>query len=329
MRSLDRPNWLLGVDGGGSKTHFLLCRVDGQEQSFHVGPGTYYLEIGVEGVAGVIGSGIEALCQQAGIPPASIAHAFFGLPSYGESPGHDAVLQDLPAKLLGHRRYTCDNDVVCGWAGSLGGDDGINIVSGTGSIAYGQRGSAAARCGGWGELFGDEGSAYWTAIRGLNAFTQMSDGRLSRTALYEVFRTTLELHSDFQVIERFLEQDGSRKTLAGLAPLVSKAADAGDPVAIQILSDAAAALALQAATLAHKLGYEPADLVPVSYSGGMFNKQDKFVQRFEAALGQSGSNFQLRVPMYPPHVGAVLAAARFCEVIDRSTAMPKLRASFA
>ena len=80
--------------------------------------------------------------------------------------------------MLGHDRYSCDNDMVCGWAGSLAGEDGINVISGTGSMTYGERQGVGHRVGGWGELFGDEGSAYWIAAQGLNAFTRMSDGRL-------------------------------------------------------------------------------------------------------------------------------------------------------
>ncbi len=38
-------------------------------------------------------------------------------------------------------------------------EDGINLVAGTGSIAYGEFAGRAARAGGWGELFSDEASA--------------------------------------------------------------------------------------------------------------------------------------------------------------------------
>ncbi len=35
-------------------------------------------------------------------------------------------------------RARIGNDMVCSWAGSLGGEDGISLVAGTGSIAYGE-----------------------------------------------------------------------------------------------------------------------------------------------------------------------------------------------
>jgi N-acetylglucosamine kinase-like BadF-type ATPase len=87
--------------------------------------------------------------------------------------------------LLGNGRFACGNDMICGWAGSLGCEDGINIVAGTGSIGYGERQGESARVGGWGEAFGDEGSAHWIAIQGLALFSRMSDGRMARGPLYD------------------------------------------------------------------------------------------------------------------------------------------------
>ena len=63
-----------------------------------------------------------------------------GLPAYGEDSHATAQLRQFPAAILGHDRYACDNDMVCGWAGSLACADGINIVAGTGSIANRARG---------------------------------------------------------------------------------------------------------------------------------------------------------------------------------------------
>ena len=83
----------------------------------------------------------------------------------------------LPRRRSCPGRYRCGNDAVCGWAGALAGEDGINIVAGTGSIGYGEFEGRAARAGGWGELFSDEGSAHWIAREALSLFSRMSDGR--------------------------------------------------------------------------------------------------------------------------------------------------------
>ena len=74
--------------------------------------------------------------------------------------------------------------MVCSWAGSLACADGISVIAGTGSMAYGEYAGRQARCGGWGELIGDEGSAYWIAREGMNLFSRMSDGRAARGPLH-------------------------------------------------------------------------------------------------------------------------------------------------
>ena len=60
-------------------------------------------------------------------------------------------ITDRPMKIV--------NDSAAGWAGSLGLEEGINLVAGTGSIAYGQnKFGTEARAGGWDDGFSDEGS---------------------------------------------------------------------------------------------------------------------------------------------------------------------------
>jgi N-acetylglucosamine kinase-like BadF-type ATPase len=102
--------------------------------------------------------------------------------------------------------------MICGWAGSLLCRDGISIVAGTGSIGYGERAGAAARSGGWGELFSDEGSAYWIACRGLNLFARMSDGRAEPGPLYEIVRQASGIGDDLDLCGM------SIRTWAAIAP---------------------------------------------------------------------------------------------------------------
>src|SRR5690606_7780728 len=199
--------------------------------------------------------------------------AFFGLPAYGEDSRATAALQRIPGKVLGHARYACDNDMVCGWAGSLACADGINIIAGTGSMGYGRCGQAAARAGGWGEAFSDEGSAYWIAVQGLNAFSRMSDGRLSRGPLHAILREHFQLGgNDLDICAHvYGEGHGSRGELAQLSPLVSQAALAGDGVAASIFERAGQELAAIAEALRVALRFETGETVPLSYSGGAFS----------------------------------------------------------
>ncbi|MBV9528491.1 BadF/BadG/BcrA/BcrD ATPase family protein [Sphingomonas sp.] len=298
----------LGVDGGGTKTEFVCIDEVGEVVGRHVEGTTYHLQVGLDGALQAIGAGIAGVCADAGIAPAGLAYAFFGLPAYGEDAAIDPQLERQCGQLLGHDRYSCGNDMVCGWAGSLACADGINLVAGTGSIGYGERQGRSARVGGWGEVFSDEGSAYWIAIQGLNAFTRMSDGRLPRGALHDAFRSKLDLGADLDICARIMGESGlERDGIAGLAPLVAEAAAAGDPAAIAIHDRAADELAAMAEALRAELGFAEDEPVPLSWSGGVLANDGSVRSRLEARLVAAGP-YQPVEPRHSPAYGAALYA---------------------
>ena len=301
----------LGVDGGGTKTRFALIDANGQLLAEAQLGTTYHPQVGLDGVCTVLGEGIARVLAASGRTAQDIGHAFFGLPAYGEDSQATARLRTCPARLLGHDRYTCDNDMVCGWAGSLACADGINIVAGTGSIGYGQRQGKAARAGGWGEAFSDEGSAYWIAMRGLNAYSRMSDGRLPKGPLHAILNAHLKLDNDLDLCAHVYGGNGcARGDLAQLSQQVAEAANAGDAASRAIFHDAGRELAAIVDALRVALGFAPGEAVPVSYSGGAFNAGDLLLAPFTNALRTASPDFALHAPQHAPHYGAALYAAR-------------------
>jgi N-acetylglucosamine kinase-like BadF-type ATPase len=313
----------LGVDGGGTKTHFVLIDGDGNLAASHAGPTSDHLQIGIDGLRDVLAEGLAALFGQAGIAGSTIAHAFFGLPAHGEDSVAQVRLDALPEPLLGHRRYRCGNDMVCAWAGSLGGGDGINIVAGTGSIGYGERRGTCARAGGWGEVFGDEGSAYWIAVQGLNIFSRMSDGRLPRGPLHGIFREALGLSADLDACAKVM-RDHARGSVAALSQLVARAAHDGDTLAIRIFDDAARELAAVVEAVRRALEYEPEEPVPFSYSGGVFNAGALILRPLERHLERLCPTYHLKAPFVPPSLGAAIYAAKLAGEPLSVSAMQRL-----
>ncbi|MEO6104345.1 MAG: BadF/BadG/BcrA/BcrD ATPase family protein [Pseudoxanthomonas sp.] len=301
----------LGVDGGGTKTRFALIDGEGRVLAEAQLGTTYHPQVGFEAVREILTAGVDQVLQQAGLSGATIGYAFFGLPAYGEDRHATSLLQAIPRAVLGHERYACDNDMVCGWAGSLACSDGINVIAGTGSMGYGQRQGTAARAGGWGEAFSDEGSAYWIAAQGLNAYSRMSDGRLPRGALHAVFNEALALEQDLDICALvYGEQAYSRGDFAKLSLLVAKAAGLGDATAQRIYRQAGSELAGIADALRLSLGFAAGETVPLSYSGGAFSAGDLLLIPFTESLRSASANFELRMPLHEPHYGAAMYAAR-------------------
>lgn len=301
----------LGVDGGGTKTRFAL--VDGRGlllAQAQLGT-SYHPQVGLDGVRDILARGVEQVLRDARADASGVRHAFFGLPAYGEDSRVAPLLDAIPGAILGHDRYACDNDMVCGWAGSLACADGINIVAGTGSIGYGQRQGASARAGGWGDAFSDEGSAHWIAVQGLNAYSRMSDGRLPRGPLHALFNREFRLERDLDICARIYgEQACARGDLAQLSPLVAEAARLGDAAAAGIFRQAGRELAGIADALRRALGFAAGESVPVSYSGGAFSAGALLLDPFADALREACATFALTAPLHEPHYGAALYAAR-------------------
>jgi N-acetylglucosamine kinase-like BadF-type ATPase len=300
----------LGVDGGGSKTAFALIDAAGHVIARATAPPSYYFNDGFDVVERALAQGIADICRQAAIAASDIDAAFFGIPGYGEASDDVERLDAVPSNVLGHDRYSCDNDMVCGWAGSLACEDGINVISGTGSMTYGERHGVGRRVGGWGELFGDEGSAYWVAAQGLNAFSRMSDGRLARSPLHGLIKDRLELAGDLDVVSLVIDKwSGNRSSIAGVATTVCQAARDGDEVSQRILATAVDELVALIDTTRTLIGFTDQETVPVSYSGGMFS-DDGFRALFLAALQEQPAKYDLRKPLLDPAVGAAIYAAK-------------------
>jgi N-acetylglucosamine kinase-like BadF-type ATPase len=218
--------------------------------------------------------------------------------------------------------------MVCSWAGSLGCVDGISVIAGTGSMAYGEYAGRQARCGGWGELIGDEGSAYWIAREGMNLFSRMSDGREPRGALYRLVRERLGLADDHYLCARIYGAHADRRdAFAQFARLVHDAAEAGDAAAAAIFARGAKELVDCVLAVRRSLQAPDSARLPVSHSGGVFNNARSMVEAFRAGLAAAKAGFEYRAPQFPPAVGAALYAARLAGRALSPAALERLQHS--
>jgi N-acetylglucosamine kinase-like BadF-type ATPase len=318
----------LGIDGGGSKTAFALIDDAGRLRATHEASGLYYHEVGLDNVAATLREGLAATLAKAQVTPQELHFSFFGLPAYGEDRRLQALLDAMPGQLLGHQRYRCGNDMICSWAGSLACHDGISVIAGTGSMAYGSYQGRDARVGGWGELFSDEGSAYWIARAGLTLFSRMSDGRAARGPLHGLTRRHFSLDDDLDLCAAVYGGGlADRSKLARLALLVGEAAGAGDTQARAIFSGAAVELASIVKATGARLGVPAGALLPVSYSGGVFNSGELVLAPFRAALAEGADGqpaYALQTPVLPPVIGAAIHAAQLIGVAFSASALAAL-----
>ncbi len=298
--------YYIGIDGGGSKTVFAISDESGKILGTALAGSAFYKQIGEEGVIDLLRNGVAEVCRFAEGDATDIASVCFGMPAWGESPVNDKIIEEKILSTFPEWNIHIVNDCEVGWAGSLELYPGINIVAGTGSIAFGKNEEGVtARCGGWSEWFGDEGSGYWLGVKCVQLFSRQSDGRDERGPLYEIVRKELNLSVDEEIIDLF-EQEylHKRDKIASLQKLLLQAAKEGDVYAVDTYAQAAKELYDIVCGVKKKIFADKNCLV--SCSGGIFKTGDVIRKPFRKLLEADG--MELTESKAEPYVGAVLLA---------------------
>lgn len=300
--------YFLGVDGGGTKTSFVLSDEKGGIRGRFSSGGSNFIRRSKTEVAEVVNNGIAQVCANAGISKADIAYGVLGFPGYGETRSSAQELDAICAGALSPDTFTCVSDSVIAWAGSLAMRPGINVIAGTGSIVFGMdsRGNSA-RTSGWG-AYCDEGSCQWFGNKAVGIFTKQADGRLPRTPLYDIIKEYFKLEEDLYFCHILnSELVGQSSSLAELQLLVEKAYDLGDPHARALYEQAAEELWLAIETAAKKLEFN-GEKYFVSYSGGLFKSGGRILAPLRRKAKNRPAIFE--EPKFTPDLGAVLMSMK-------------------
>lgn len=295
----------LGIDGGGTKTAFTIYDEDMCPlERFELGT-CHYAQAGFEGMERVLAEGVA---RAAGT---GLLGSYFGIGlgicGYGEGADATRRIREAVGRVAGEHPFELVNDVEAAWAAGLDLADGVVIIAGTGSIAYGVCAGRTMRCGGWDYELGDEGSGGWLGKELLFAFTRESDGRAPAGAILNLVREELDLADDFDLIAFAQKHMAERGRIAALAPLVSRAAEAGDDCARDILERAAREEAAMVDAVVCGIFAKDNSVVPVTYIGGTFKAGRLILDPLERALPK---RCRLVAPVHEPDVGACLLLRR-------------------
>ncbi|MBQ8162212.1 MAG: hypothetical protein IJ083_15915 [Clostridia bacterium] len=306
----------LGCDGGGTKLALCLADERGQVLGKASFPGIMPLRESKDAYVRTLRGYVQDFLKKADLAPDALAAAAFALTCCGESRESTAWMEEAVSRALPGVPFLVMGDQVAGWCGALGGQSGIHVVAGTGSIAYGEDGHGGkARAGGWTVFYGDEGSSYWAGVQAVNAFFRQADGRMEKTCLYDYFMELFHLQDPLHVagaIDEFTD-NGDVAKVASLQRHLKNIWDMGDPVADAIYRRGAAELADLVRALMGRLHFEVPPMV--SYSGGLFRGGDCILVPFREEVEALGA--RLTQPRFGPMAGAVGLAAR--DHVDRET----------
>ncbi len=291
----------IGVDAGGTRTRAVMVDAAGTISAVSTGGCGNIQVVGLGGLETLLNKLLVNLGPAS--PNRSLCLALAGAGRRME--------QEAIAAMACSRGWAQKVEVVSDAQGALtgahGGGPGLIAISGTGSIVLGrdERGREA-RAGGWGSLLGDEGSGYAIGLEALRAILRAEDGWGDKTLLSGEFQEAMGLGDWDQLVQKVYNREIDRKHIAALCPLVFSTARRGDRVARNIISAAGSALGRQVGAVVQRLRLRGA--VALSCTGGVFKEWEILWPLMQRAAGREADNLQLRKPLLPPVLGAVLIA---------------------
>jgi N-acetylglucosamine kinase-like BadF-type ATPase len=282
---------VIGVDIGGSKTHGIRA-VDGEPVAEAVAGSANVAAVGVPEA----GRQLDVLFAQLDVQAVDAVCAGAAGADGTESIG---ALTRLLAERVPGAQVSVVHDARLVLAAE-GLDEGVSLIAGTGSVAWGRRADGTeARAGGWGHMLGDEGSGYHVALDAIRHALDRMDAGAPADPLTTALVAGCGLTDRTELIDFFYARQDKRYW-AERAAVVTGLAARGDPAASPIVDTAADALAALATRVLGRL-----DLRGPVVLGGGFAVHQPLLQR---AVRERLGGTEMRLLTHAPAIGAVRLA---------------------
>lgn len=273
-------SYVLGVDGGGTKTECVLMDPVGKIMArCFSGPSNPY-RVGVQSASREVEKAAELCLQKAGAPRNDVAAIGAGLAGTGNPELKEGMRASLERAFPG-AAVSIFTDLEAALA-AAGEGPVIVLVAGTGSAAIGRNAQRQIwRTGGQGPRLGDDGSAFDIGSRAVAKAMKERERQGTDSALGKKILEQLGYASWQELQGRASAQPDNVFPL--VFPIIAAAADAGDPAARETLLQAAGELSSLVSTVADhsSLGRGTFRIVKM---GGTVGRSAYFDGQLDAAL---------------------------------------------
>ncbi|MCK4781570.1 hypothetical protein KAS79_01445 [Candidatus Parcubacteria bacterium] len=304
MKNKNPKKYIIGVDGGGTKTLAVLADLQGKIlKKAKTGPSNPR-NIGVEKSVLNLAQGIKKVIKDT--KKDKIISIFVALPAIEEE--YKFKKKKIKAKLgsilkISQNKISVASDQIIAFKSGTDKKNGIVLIAGTGCVAHGWRGKKQSKISGWGYL-GDEGSAFWAGQKTYQAILKDLGGRGAKTLITKLVFRKLKIKNKESFVKKIYSNP--TKSIPLLTIFTDEAAIKKDKIACNILKQAGQELALAVNTVIKKLNFQKQSF-PLVLVGSMF-KSKILLDTVKKEVKKTAPKAEFIRPKNKPVAGAVKLA---------------------
>jgi len=302
----EQQRCVIGIDGGGTKTHAVIVGMDGGMLAESFGGPTNLQTVGIKTAASTIFDLINETCSKAQCPAEYLQNVVLGLAGAGRASDRaelsNTILAVALKKKFPLKNVAIETDARIALEAAFAGGPGIVVIAGTGSIAlYRTEDNKILRAGGWGYLLGDEGSGYSIGRDALNYVMRQYDGRSEKTELTNKALAHFQVDKVEDIIPKVY---GGNTDFASFAPKVFEAVVERDRVAHTVIVKNSTEIVELVRILTMKV--RPKKKLPVALMGGLLESENVYSKMVKDRIIHSLPNVVIQKPKFPAAFGATI-----------------------
>ncbi len=299
--------YLIGIDGGGTKTKCVLSDLKLNVIDECKGEASNFLVFGLDEVNKRIYTLISRCLKKNKLKFENLSAIVIGTAGAGRKTDaknlRKSFIKFLNSKKIKFKNFHVVSDARIALEGAFSGKLGSILIAGTGSIMFGKNEeSEIFRVGGFGRLIGDEGSGYSIGRKGLSAASKELDGRSEKTEITQLIKKKYKIKSADDLIISVYRKN---LDIAGIVPLVLKAAKKKDVVANKIINEETDELIFHIKAMHKKLNQK---ILKISLIGGIIENKNIFSDSLRKKIKKELQNITITKPQKQPAFGALLLA---------------------
>jgi len=310
---MNNTSYVIGVDGGGTSTVARLADLQGNIISVVKAGPSNLQTYGPEKCAETLTDAITEVISKSKSTLNSVQLVVYGTAGAGRKADQERLHSAIQSRWDGlphkPKSLVVVSDADIALEAAHGGEPGIIIIAGTGSIIYGRdTDNTFKRSGGWGPIIGDPGSGTAIGLEALRITAKTIDGCIEAGDLVKLIAEDTGITSQESMIQKVYRD---KIPPSSIAPLVFKAADNGDKYAIDIIKKGADDLVNMLECGIKRFSFTGA--IPISFVGGLLQSDTQYPDIVSKIIKEKIPLAEIRNHKFKPEEGAIAMAIRLVQ----------------